>query len=395
MHRQQQNERKPTRIGLIGTGQRLRGVARLLKKVADGRIQIRAIHDPDPISQNAVLEAFGQEVEVCPTEEALINHPEIQWICIGSVNCRHAGQAVRAMLAGKDVFCEKPLATTLDDCLAVRKVMRQTGRTFSFGLVLRYSPFYQKLHELLNDGAIGRLISFEFNETIGFNHGGYIFGNWRRDREQAGTHMLEKCCHDLDLANWMTGSLPVRAASFGGRDFFIPEERGNMERIGPNAQGLAAYCTWPDPHKVNPFSSGATILDNQVVILEYANGVRATFHANCNAAIRERRFYLCGTEGTLRADVIAGTIELQRIGHATNSEFIATGAKGGHGGGDNVMAEGLAATILDGKPPLATVEDGIRACVAAFGIDQSADSGQVTDLRPMWESVSADDDGAI
>ena len=368
----------------------MRGVARRLLEAAGGRIRIRAIYDPDPLAQNVARETFGQDVELCPSEEALFSLPEIQWVFIGSINCRHAQQAIRAMRAGKDVFCEKPLATTLNDCLEVRAVIRETGRTFSFGLVLRYSPLYRKLRELLEAGSIGRLISFEFNETIGFNHGGYIFGNWRRSRELAGTHMLEKCCHDLDLANWMTGSYPVRVASFGGRDFFVPEERGNIERIGPDAEGRPAYCVWPNPHRMDPFSPGATILDNQVVILEYANGVRATFHANCNVAICERRFYLCGTEGTLRADVIAGTIELQRIGHSTTPEFIDTGAKGGHGGGDYIMSQGLVATILEGKPPLATVDDGIRACVAAFGIDQAADSGQVTDLRPMWNRVSAE-----
>jgi len=384
------SEKKITHIGLIGVGQRLRGVAEWLVTASCGQIRVRAIYDPDPVAREAAKQAFGSELEICPSEEALINHPEIGWVCIGSVNCWHAKQAVQAMRAGKDVFCEKPLATTLSDCLEVRKTLQETGRTFSFGLVLRYSPLYRKVHELLRAGAVGRLISFEFNETIGFNHGGYIFGNWRRHRDLAGTHMLEKCCHDLDLANWMTGSHPTRVASFGGLDFFRPEERRNVERIGPDSKGTPAYSGWPDPHRVDPFSAGATILDNQVVILEYASGVRATFHANCNTAIRERRFYLCGTEGTIRADVIAGTIETQRIGHDTEKVFIETGAKGGHGGGDNIMAAGLAATILEGKPPLATVDDGICACITAFGIDQAADTGQVVDLRTMWSQLPPD-----
>ncbi len=50
----------------------------------------------------------------------------------------------------------------------------------------------------------------EFNETLDFNHGGYIMGDWRRLQRYSGTHLLEKCCHDIDLVNWITGSLAGR-----------------------------------------------------------------------------------------------------------------------------------------------------------------------------------------
>jgi predicted dehydrogenase len=154
------------------------------------------------------------------------------------------------------------------------------GRTFFFGLVLRSAPLYQKVHDLITSGAIGDLISFEFNETLAFNHGGYIFGNWRRHRAVAGTHLLEKCCHDLDLANWIVGSLPTRVASFGGKNFFIPKYQHQVDQIGPDANGQPAYSGWTDRHRTNPFSGTADIFDNQVAILEYANQVRATFHTN-------------------------------------------------------------------------------------------------------------------
>ena len=64
------------------------------------------------------------------------------------------------------------------------------------------------------------MISMEFNETLGFNHGGFIMGDWRRLTENSGTHLLEKCCHDIDLVNWMLESIPVKVASFGGVNFF-------------------------------------------------------------------------------------------------------------------------------------------------------------------------------
>jgi len=378
-------------ISLIGCGARLSGVVKkMLEQDSEHQIRVLSVYDPDLVSQKAAQEFFGKACQLCPSEEALINDPRLDWVFIGSWNCHHARQAILALNAGKNVFCEKPLATTLEDCVAIQEAARRSGKTFAFGLVLRYSPHYQRIAELVRSGAIGRLISFEFNETLGFNHGGYIFGNWRRERQNAGTHLLEKCCHDLDLANWIIGSLPVRAASFGGRDFFTPAHAELKERIGPNEKGQAAYCTWADPHRCDPFDGGGDIYDNQVVILEYANGVRGTFHANCNTGIPERRFYLCGTEGTLRADVATSTIEVRRIGWDTVTEKIDTQVEAGHAGGDEVMAKSLVETLLHGVPPLAGVEDGMKSAIAAFGIDQAADAGCVIDLHTMWSRAGID-----
>jgi len=348
------------------------------------RIRIVSAYDPDTMSLAACCETFGQDCKNHPSEEALVSDPEVDWVFIGSWNCQHAHQAILALNAGKNVFCEKPLATTLEDCLAIQRAVQESGKTFAFGLVLRYSPHYQRIMEVIQSGAIGQIISFEFNETLGFNHGGYIFGNWRRERRNAGTMLLEKCCHDLDLANWMVGSLPVRVASFGGRNFFTPENAHQMERIGPNEKGQAAYCTWADPHRSNPFDGKGDIFDNQVLILEYANGVRGMFHMNAHSGIPERRFYVCGTEGTLRADLATSAIEVQRVGWDTQIERLDTSVEAGHGGGDEVMAKSMVETLLRGAAPLASVGEGIMSAIVAFGIDRAADEGCIVDLYPMW-----------
>ena len=132
------------------------------------------------------------------------------------------------------------------------------------------------MRSLIDEGAIGDLVSFEFNETLNVDHGAYIFGNWRREREHAGTHILEKCCHDLDLANWLAGSLPVRVASFGGKDIYRPDRNALQDEARARLGDRSPYSKWRDARSVDPFSDGVSIFDNQVVILEYAAGVRAT-----------------------------------------------------------------------------------------------------------------------
>jgi len=370
-------------LGIIGCGSRLRGLL-----ANEKRIRVAAVADPHPDSIAAARKAYGENLRVYDRYEDMVRDPGFDWVAVGSWNCFHREHAVAALQAGKNVFCEKPLATNLDDCLAIRDAVQQTGRSFSFGLVLRYSPFYRKIHDLLRSGRIGKLISFEFNEHINFFHGCYIMGGWRSLRKNAGTHLLEKCCHDMDIALWLADSLPARVASFGGLNFFKPE---NVHRTVKDESGRDVHTTWESVDLVNPFTSEKDIVDNQVVILEYASGVRASFHANCSSGIPERRIMLIGSEGAIRADALTGGIELQRIGTSPTMERydvdIHGGHPGGHAGGDEVLMDSLYRSMKDGVEPLVGVDEGIKSAVVSFAIDETHDTGRIVDLAPFWERV--------
>jgi predicted dehydrogenase len=380
-------------IGLIGCGGRLREVVRNLTAATD-QVRIVALCDPNAHSIRATQDAFNSGARVHEDYRDLVRDPAVDWVMIGSWNCFHARHAIAAFEAGKHVFCEKPLALSVADCLAMRDACRASGKLFSLGFTLRYSPHYRRIRAILESGKIGSILSMEFNETIAFNHGGYIHADWRRKTEWAGSHLLEKCCHDLDLVNWMTGSLAVKAASFGGCDFFTPANSHHSARLGKSPEGKDAFTTWNNDtirgNIINPFNDDKDILDNQVAILQFANGIRATFHANCCAAIPERRMVLCGTEGALRSDVISGQLDVQRIGFDTVLEDCRTDASGGHGGGDSVLGASLADTMLNGAPPLASIEDGLRAAFTAFGIDEAQRTGAVVDLTPLWRQAGID-----
>ena len=378
--------KKKTGIGLIGCGGRLRGLAAGILSVND-RIEVRALCDPNPDAIAATREICrAPEAKVYDDHRALSRDPDIKWVLVGSWNALHRKHVVAAFRAGKHVFCEKPLATNLTDCLAMRKAWLESGRQFSIGFTLRYSPHYQQIEKLVRRGAIGQIVSMEFNETIDFNHGGFIHADWRRHREHAGTHLLEKCCHDVDLVNWIVDSTAQRVASFGGLNFFRPENARHIRRIGKHPEGgHTPYMAWPMPEPLNPFTTEKSIVDNQVAIIEFASGARATFHTNCNAGIPERRMYILGTTGAIRADVLTGQVQMRKIGWDTPFEDVSTEGVGGHGGGDESLVEELGASIVRGRKPRTGLDDGLRASITCFGIDKAMDTGRVVNMAPMWK----------
>ncbi|MHC4873240.1 MAG: Gfo/Idh/MocA family protein [Planctomycetota bacterium] len=386
------------RVGLIGCGRRLNGVLNNTMKNSAGNLEVAAVFDPNQESIDHLKENvnIGEGMKVYDDYHALVKDDTLDWIMIGSWNCFHAEQVIAAFEAGKNVFCEKPLATNVEHCLAMRDAWKKSGKEFIIGFVLRYSSHYIQIKNILDSGKIGDIVSMEFNETLNFNHGGYIHADWRRKTEFAGSHILEKCCHDIDLVNWLVGSRARRVASFGNCDFFKPENRDLIEKYGSNNQGAKAFQTWPralyDKEDRDPFNTDKDIYDNQVAIIEFENNVRSTFHTNCSTALNERRMYFCGTEGTLRADVITGEIEVKELGFYQGIEDLSTDGKGGHGGGDQHLGKYLAARIagvgdVENIYFDSTLDDGLTSAFTAFGFDEAAETGQVVDMAKYWEKI--------
>lgn len=379
----------PISFGVIGCGTRLKPIVQGLL-ANSSNLALTALADPDPASLEDYRPMLAPNGQAYATHQELLAAPP-DWILVGSYNAQHAEHVVAAVEAGCHVFCEKPLATTLGDCLAIRDALAQSDRTFAFGLVLRYSEFYQQLKKFTGPDQLGQLISFEFNETLSPWHGAYIHGNWRRLTQNAGSHVLEKCCHDLDLANWLVNSLPVKAASFGGLDVFTEANRESLLAASTSGDGSSPYLNWQDRHMVrHPFNDDKDIVDHQVAILEYANGVRGTFHTSCHATIPERRFYLLGTKGCLRGDLMAGTLEFKGLSTETEHQLFEFAGVDGHGGADEILQQALSRYMLEGEAPKVGVREGICSAVAAFGIDQALATGRVVDLRPLWQEAGID-----
>ncbi len=379
-------------IGVIGCG--LMGIGLTKQLLArDPRLRVVAIYDPDERSVKRATEEFHPAPRVHADYRELVRSSDIDWVMVSSWNCYHAEQVVAAFEAGKHVFCQKPLATTLPDCRRMYESWKKSGRMFNIGFTLRYSPHYRKIKKLIDDGAIGYIISMEFNENIGMGLGGFIHGNWRRLRKYAGTHLLEKCCHDIDLANWMVGSRAARVASFGGLNFYLPKNEYHMERIGRDSKGRLAYraTTGAGLVNLNPFTADKDIVDNQVVILEYENEVRAMFHTNCNAAITERRMYILGSEGAIRADAVTRKIEVCRMGFGTKIEDASVEVRGGHSGGDEVLTAELADSMLNHTPPSVGLREGVESAVTCFAADDAMDTRQVVEMSPYWHKSGLDD----
>ena len=109
------------------------------------------------------------------------------------------------------------------------RAYKASGRHFVTGQVQRSNPFYEDIFGLVREGAIGKVVSVEANETLQPGEGGFFMSSASSQRSQTGPPLLDRQ-HDLDIISWIVNSTPARVAAFGGLNIFRPENKPNQVR---------------------------------------------------------------------------------------------------------------------------------------------------------------------
>ena len=374
---------KKINVAVIAAGGRSRYVVNCLLNDSKRNVNILAVFDPDKAQMDTFCETLQLTgTKYCSSSLEAINTPGVEWVMVFSPNAFHKQHILEAFAAGKHVFTEKPLATTIDDCQEIFEAHQKSGKLFATGFVLRYAPLYRKAKELLDSGKLGRIMTIQANENIRPAHGGYIVCNWRRDSQVSGPHILEKCCHDLDLINWFCQSLPSQAASFGKQDFFIPENKYIEEKYSRDQ-----FLTWEDPHREHmPFDGGQDMKDNQIAIVRYRNNIFVSFCATMCNPIPERRMVFHCTEGTMVIELYSGKLTLRTLGDEGETTISFSGD--GHGGGDAFIMKELYETMCIGAAPKCSGDEGLESAVLALALDEAAEKGTIIDLEPIWKKLN-------
>ncbi|KAL4906258.1 hypothetical protein BDW74DRAFT_177275 [Aspergillus multicolor] len=194
----------------------------------------------------------------------------------------------KAGLLDLHVLCEKPLALSVDDCLAVYAAYTHTNSDgaltgkprsiFSIGHVLRYSPHNLQLRRLVREEkVIGDIVSVEHTEPVGHWHfaHSYVRGNWRRETEDGDGSLLTKSCHDVDFLMWLVeGALtsPTSVSSDGNEEKLLQlrtvSSTGYLTQFTPSqkppAAGSATNCTSCPIERDCTYSAIRLYRDNQL-----------------------------------------------------------------------------------------------------------------------------------
>ncbi|MDP9265896.1 MAG: Gfo/Idh/MocA family oxidoreductase [Chloroflexota bacterium] len=225
-----------TRIGVIGAG-------------FAGTTHARACRDIDGAEVVAVVAATREEAaplaaecgaRIVDSAAELGAAPDVDLVIVASPTYLHAEHAVAAARSGKQVFCEKPLARTLEQGEAIVEACESAGVPLAVGHVVRFFPEYQRAHDLIRDGAIGQ------PAVATLTRGSFSVAAvrpWYGDQAKSGGVLLDLMVHDLDTLRWWFGEptrVYARRVAAGGLDYALATLRF--------AEGLIAHveASWAE-----------------------------------------------------------------------------------------------------------------------------------------------------
>ncbi|MGC8876355.1 Gfo/Idh/MocA family protein [Thermus sp.] len=409
---------------VVGAGSRGFALAQYARHRPD-RARVVAVAEPREAHREAFARAFGlEEGRVFRDWRELVEAPRLGEAAIVALPDRlHAEAAVALMERGYHLLLEKPIAPTWEEVERVAEAKARTGRMVALAHVLRYTPYARRLKALLEEGAIGEVVSAQHLEPVGHWHFAHSFvrGNWRREGESS-PFLLAKSVHDLDWLLFLLPGRVRRVASFGGLYHFRPENRpkGAAERCLHCPEEVERSCPfsarriyleaydrgergWPldvvafpltrenlvralekGPYGECVYLGLNDVADHQVVALEYRDGRTASFHAEALSRMRFRETRLFGTEGELFGDgrrlrlfhFLKGERELDL---ALEEE---ASVRTGHAGGDMGLVEDFVEAVAREDPSrLEPWEEAVYAHRLTFLAERARREGRVVEVE--------------
>ena len=397
-------------VGFIACGARNRVYARNLRRQYGEQIHIIALCDTNPGAAEDFKKEFGHPDTAVYTDfRELIkrHHQSLDGLLIAPPNHLHEEPAVMAFEYGIHTLLEKPLAHTPESCNRIAKAYNNSTSRVTMGFVLRYTPFYRTVMNMVYKEKVGQVKTLYADEIAGPVLSSVFFRTWRGKKAYTGDLLLEKCCHDLDLINTILGVNPTRVSAFGQRDHYLPVQGWGPRCKECPEQDTCAYSTvlWGrtidksienGQYEYVDFSNDKCVyndehdvMDRQSQLIEYEGGILASFSVALGGPQHRRSIDITGTQGRLIGDFAANRILFYPMGAETAEEVQIEHEQSGHGGGDSVITRSFIES-LDNPNHVsdAKLKDALKSALLAFLCDEARDRGEAVPVT-FIEDVEA------
>lgn len=369
-------EGEKARLGIIGPGSRGRLLMSFLTQ--NKKADIVAICD---IYQPSIDEALLMvpNAKVYKDYRKLLEDKNIDAVIIATPLNTHFPIAMDAFDAGKEVYCEKSIGFSVEECFKMYHKHKETGRIFFGGQQRLFDPRYIKAMEMIHSGMFGDI---EAIRTYWFRNGDWRRSvpspdlerlvNWRLYREYSKGLMTELACHQLQIGSWALRTLP------------------------DTVMGHGAITCWKD---------GREVYDNINCIYVFENGVKMTFESVISNKFNGLEEQILGHLGTVTPEKgtyyfedvapapgfvqmindienkifntlpFAGTSWAPETAREQNGEFIM--GKQPQGDGSDLIVNAFVEAVITNKQPEYIAEECYYASALALWGDDALQQGQI------------------
>lgn len=344
------------KVGIIGCG-KITEVRHAPEYAENPNCELVAFFDVVPEKAEAMAKQYGAKA-YSSIEELLASDVDAVSVCVA--NAYHAQTAIQALKAGKHVLCEKPMATTPEDCEAMVQAAKEAGKFLMIGQNQRLAKAHVKAHDIIQSGEMGRVITFATH----FAHPGPEGwtgkkDSWFFDKKVAffGV-MADLGVHKTDLIHYLTG-----------------------KRIVKTSAVLATL------HKTMSDGTPISVDDNAYAIYTMEDGVVGTMHVswtNYGAEDNSTKIFMEGGVLRLYDDPRYSLIVEKKDGEVIPYELdLLTSNKEQTTGGrtSTGVIDAFVDSIVTNTPPAISGESAMHAMKVIFANEESAKTGRAVEVK--------------
>ncbi len=267
----------------------------------------------------------------------IVNDDAIDIVTVAVPDQQHKQLSCDLLRAGKNVLCEKPLALTREDLMAIINAADASAGKFMVGQICRFTPAFEKAKELIDAGTLGEIYFAESEYAHDYMD---LVDTWRADPLRHG--VIGGGCHAVDLLRWLVGD---------------PQE-------------VFAYGT----HKLLP---GVAYDDATVAVMKFGDDVmgKVFVSTGCKRDYTMRTV-LYGTKGTLICDNTSPTMTLfttDETGHTKPAETVAVEVNNHNAAREFAV---FADAVLNDKPVATDAREGAKTVAVCLAIIESSQTGK-------------------
>lgn len=428
---------KKIKAALLGAGERGQAYSDYSLLCPD-ELKIVAVIDINPIRKEQAAKKYGIEYDRCYSDLDVFLRDCIScdFVIDATMDEMHYETACKLIDAGYNILLEKPITGKEEELLDIQRRAKEKGIEVIVCHVLRYTPFYRTIKQIIDSGKIGRIISMEMNEHVWVGHflRGYVRGKWNSEEKCGSGFLLAKCCHDTDLMCWFNGkTLPQKVSSFGQRALFIPENAPKgatefcydcpCELDCPYSaikfhleRNYSYYPTWERMHKpLNEitlddrirylrresygrcaYTLGGDIVDRQCVSVLFENGSIATLNMIGATSNAGRWIHICGSLGEVVGYVEENKFKLTTFDTThenygpkdsivdVTDQVVVNAKYTTHAGGDFALMRDLI-RYLNGdrsSPSITAIDDSVNGHLIVYAAEKSRKESVIVEIRP-------------
>lgn len=412
-------------FALIGAGQR--GMTYARYAFYEKKIKIAAVVEPDERRRKQAADEFSipDNLQFSNAESFFKFGKICEMVIIASMDRDHYTETMAALETGYDILLEKPISPSPEECLDIQRKAEELNKKVIICHVLRYTNFFSEIKKILDSGRLGKIVSIDHSENIGNFHMAHSFvrGNWRNSNLSSPL-IMQKSCHDMDLLVWLTDSTAEKISSFGDLTYFIeknaPEnstERcidcpaADSCRFDARKQYMPAAGQWPatllsdsyskkdvlEVIKTSPYGKCVykcdnNVCDHQVSIIQFKNGVTATFNLSGFTNKVHRSIHIMCEDGELYGDDDANLIKIIPFRSNDVDKFEEVlihpeKSEGGHNGGDEGLMEEVISLMEDRRGMNKDSKSSIGRSVESHIMAYAAEKSRVTEKTVFLDDL--------